>query len=552
MARLSCGLSIKNGGKKMTIQNTYNVESYGAIGNGKTDNTTAFQNAINDIESNNGGYLYIPPGDYVIDGSIDLPSNIHIYSQGATLRKTTTAREAYLFTIGRTKGVPGYGGGAKNITISNIIFEGRAVDYNSRRALSLSFHHAQKVVIKDCIFLNCITDSHAIDLAGCDDIHVYRCAFKGAFNITGREYTEAIQIDSSAPTSIVGFTNYDGLPTKNVIVRDCSFTPSYKADNTVLNYAPNPIGNHGFTGGKYYEGIIFDNNLVYDGWQQTGDNWRAWVHFYGLKDSKITNNRFINPRRIKALPIGFYTSSGGRYNPETYVPETGVPLPHKNIEITGNYFEGFTDTSTENGLIDCYGAVYNSTEYRIVNFIVSNNQFTQNIADFDTEKSTVTSLIKFSRFSDIQVSNNKSDLSGRFLSVFNGRNVSATGNITTRVNKEAYLIWNVERINVTNNVGENLRRPINIDASYHVNISDNIFTNIKQTGAENYALRLRNLVGAIIQSNYVQTSANIANGLYIYDTNNTTKDIKAYDNLSVGFTNTITNSGTMVRYKYRD
>lgn len=50
-----------------------NVKSFGAKGDGVTDDTTAIQNAINSLS--NGGVLYIPAGTYVISNTLTITNN---------------------------------------------------------------------------------------------------------------------------------------------------------------------------------------------------------------------------------------------------------------------------------------------------------------------------------------------------------------------------------------------------------------------------------------------------------------------------------------------
>lgn len=531
------------------------IADYGAVGDGLTDNTPALIATFNQARTLGAAKIRIPAGDYIVDGSAELPSNIHIIAEsGAKLRKTTTATEAYLFTIGRTTGTKGYGGGAKNVRITGLTFEGRAIDVGTRRALSLSLHHAQNLIIEDCRFLNCITSDHAIDLCGCDDVKILGCSFEGAFNMEGREYTEAIQIDSSAPEAVTGFTNYDALPTKNVIVRDCKFTPSYKADGTVLNYAPNPIGNHGFTGGMYYEGIVFENNLVLDGWEQTGTNWRAWIHFYGTKDSKFINNRFINTRGVKALALGFYASASGRYNPTTAAAETGTPLPNKNIEIRGNLFQGFNNSAVTDGLVFAYGTEYNSVTYYTENFTVADNTFLDNTGSAMTDGDIGRALIQFNRFKNVHIANNKADLARRMVAMFNGTGAVIRGNISDRITQSAYLIQTVGRLTFQGNQGENLRRPVEFLECTDLNVKDNVFTNLLTTGTDNYSLRMRNLKRCIVQGNVLQTAASIPYAIYFYASpDNAASDAYMFDNLGSGFaTGTVNTTGVIPNYTARN
>ncbi len=55
---------------------TYHIKDFGAVGDGKTDDTTAFKSAMAFIASRNGGTLLIPEGDFVITSPVALPSGL--------------------------------------------------------------------------------------------------------------------------------------------------------------------------------------------------------------------------------------------------------------------------------------------------------------------------------------------------------------------------------------------------------------------------------------------------------------------------------------------
>lgn len=57
---------------------TYNIRDFGAIGDGKADDTTAIRGALAFIASRNGGILQFPEGDYKVTDSLTLPSGITI------------------------------------------------------------------------------------------------------------------------------------------------------------------------------------------------------------------------------------------------------------------------------------------------------------------------------------------------------------------------------------------------------------------------------------------------------------------------------------------
>ena len=56
----------------------YNIRDFGAVGDGKTDDTIAVKSAFAFIAVRNGGTLTFPEGDYLVNGPIALPSGITI------------------------------------------------------------------------------------------------------------------------------------------------------------------------------------------------------------------------------------------------------------------------------------------------------------------------------------------------------------------------------------------------------------------------------------------------------------------------------------------
>jgi len=55
---------------------TLNVGDFGAKGDGKADDTSAFQQALEAAAKAGGGIVFAPTGDYLIKGHLDLPENV--------------------------------------------------------------------------------------------------------------------------------------------------------------------------------------------------------------------------------------------------------------------------------------------------------------------------------------------------------------------------------------------------------------------------------------------------------------------------------------------
>jgi len=73
----------------------FNVKSYGAVGNGSADDTSAIQAAVNAMEANGGGCVYIPgsTGSYKTTSTITISSygdGVHIHGDGYASRVKAT------------------------------------------------------------------------------------------------------------------------------------------------------------------------------------------------------------------------------------------------------------------------------------------------------------------------------------------------------------------------------------------------------------------------------------------------------------------------------
>lgn len=58
--------------------NLFLTTSYGATGNGTTDDTVAIQNALAAAGGNGGGIVYLPPGDYHVTNTLDVPPGVEL------------------------------------------------------------------------------------------------------------------------------------------------------------------------------------------------------------------------------------------------------------------------------------------------------------------------------------------------------------------------------------------------------------------------------------------------------------------------------------------
>lgn len=83
----------------------YNVRHYGAAGDGVTDDTTAFTDALAAIDANDGGTLYVPPGLYVVTAPLTwIPSDeatpLAIVGDGVASRIAQATANTDLLVLG--------------------------------------------------------------------------------------------------------------------------------------------------------------------------------------------------------------------------------------------------------------------------------------------------------------------------------------------------------------------------------------------------------------------------------------------------------------------
>ncbi|MBW3113479.1 hypothetical protein KYJ26_16620 [Bacillus sp. MCCB 382] len=97
----------------------YNVKSYGAKGDGITNDTTVLQNLINTVSSQGGGSIFFPKGIYV--AYLQLPSNIRLVGVGYDSCIKLPAGFKYAVPVIINKD---HTNGNKNITIENIRVDG--------------------------------------------------------------------------------------------------------------------------------------------------------------------------------------------------------------------------------------------------------------------------------------------------------------------------------------------------------------------------------------------------------------------------------------------
>ena len=76
----------------------YNILTYKAVADGKTNNTSAIQKAVDDCASHGGGTVWVPPGTYVT-GMIKLKSNVNFHLEMGSVLQALADGTKYISLI---------------------------------------------------------------------------------------------------------------------------------------------------------------------------------------------------------------------------------------------------------------------------------------------------------------------------------------------------------------------------------------------------------------------------------------------------------------------
>ena len=292
-----------------------NVKSYGAKGDGTTDDATAIQSAL-DALSTTGGTIYFPPGVYLIKTAVLFYSNQTLYFDGATLKQGAAINN--LLRSYSESTWTGYTG-VHDVLIYGGTFDGGA--YTENNTL-VAFAHTKNVTVENCTFKNAYGSWHDLEVNSSYNAKVINCDFEGSRK-TG-DTGELIQID--AVISEAGYpwsgTSIDNTACKYVEISGCIFH-----DCTI---AP-AIGNHASEAHK----SIRIHDCVFDGLTSS----RGAINIQSTaEDIDIYNNVFSGCTKCVASGGSAYYIHDNRFISATTAIGGSGSVSHANM-INGTYTE---------------------------------------------------------------------------------------------------------------------------------------------------------------------------------------------------------------------
>ena len=196
---------------------TYNVRHFGAVADGKSNDTEAINRAIDACTIADGGTVFIPSGVYAI-GSIHLKSNVTLaIDAGATLNASRTTDVALLIAE-NLENVKVYGPGTLDGKGSNGVNLQHCKNVEIRN-LNVYNGGDAAVLMRDCKAVlidnvNIRTDQDGINLSECRNVVVSNCRIDAVQRLYGRpvDAGNAVKFDGEIPAS------------DNIIMQNCFFT----------------------------------------------------------------------------------------------------------------------------------------------------------------------------------------------------------------------------------------------------------------------------------------------------------------------------------------
>ncbi|MET3193277.1 hypothetical protein ABID96_000245 [Bacillus sp. OAE603] len=262
----SATISTSYGGKTQSVlvtvtaleTNQVNVKNFGAVGNGSSDDTAAFQSAIDYLGSRGGGNVYIPAGTYSLR-PIYLKPFVNIVGENrdtVTLKLSDTSGSGYYRVINM----------ANDTKIQNITCDGNALKHPDgiEHMHCIFAFDADRIVIDNNRLKNAVADGISISgsTAASDNVTISNNILEnnGRSNIV-IEQVNHLKIYNNISTNTLGRPALHFEPWEEM-----NFDDAKIYNNTFTSNASNGDYCVQLEGGKndnnYFNHVEFNNNTV--------------------------------------------------------------------------------------------------------------------------------------------------------------------------------------------------------------------------------------------------------------------------------------------------
>ena len=325
------------------------VTTYGAVGDGVTDCTSAFQNCIN-ATYGAGKSVWVPSGSYLITGTLNLPSSAQIYGAGMWYSRLVGSPALYT-NSGRRINLNGNGSNIKLADFAIIGCLNYRIDTEGNDGLGGSYgtgssiariwvehtkaaawiFNSKGLVVDSCRFRNTLADGININYAMQNTI-VTNCTTRG----TGDDCFAMWPAPSSG--------NY--TPGNNVVTHCTGQLPFLANGGAVYGGANNRIEDSLFSDLPYGCGILFSTtfpvsfafsgtnvaqrcDVIRCGGYDGGYGWRSAVQIVMDNYSGIPGLNFSNLNIIDSISSGLTIL--GAAGPLTNAAATSVNIANYNL-----------------------------------------------------------------------------------------------------------------------------------------------------------------------------------------------------------------------------
>lgn len=302
------------------------VKTYGAKGDGVTNDTEAVQDALN----SNCAIIIFDSGEYLCD-RLNVPSNKILIGKNAHIH--ANKNNTCLF-INKSDGSIG-----ADQANTNIIFYGLEISgENAENCSLITMGHCNNIFVINCYLHDC-RGYHSIALNSCSQCLIENCTiteYGGASSTT-----ESIQLDiCDNADSFQWFGPYDSSPTQNIKICNCTIIGKQSLINNTGGYCG--IGNHSNADKAKINRILISNCVI-----KAFSRGVSFICGSMLKinDSIITEcNCGIYAEKIDCSTISNNTLIGNNNN-ETDTYYIGIHVVNtENILVDSNFVQKFGKT----------------------------------------------------------------------------------------------------------------------------------------------------------------------------------------------------------------